>query len=338
MPLGLKEQDRIYHLRNVEHLGMMEIVEQTGHAFETVAKYSQKEGEMTLGPKKFVILKPYFKRIDTILRVKPSVSIKNELLPQLQKEGYPGKLTALKDYVRMRKPMLFKETNPSLIDHIEKTAPEPEIVGNKRILSDDKILLAEHKMKITTWMGDEHPWIPEKEMLTRIQAEGYTGKVTMMGNFMRYIRPILIREFIEKGIMADKFNLCIQEGKVATRILTKHAKQLIQEGSLDPKDLVGLKLKGKIKVHKPKSIEMVAQAATKIPVPPRKNARGYIRIHAFKVLEDGALFETEDQVHSHIEDLKMDKNIDAFTATLPETMTNHEVNMFIKKFARGEGL
>lgn len=355
MPLPLKDQENIYKLFNEEHLGIMDIVEKTGHAFETVAKYSQKVGEMKLGPKKFKILKPYFDRIDEVLIAQPNISIKNVLLPYLHSEGYKGRLTALKDYCRMRKPMLHEERNPSLIEHIEEQAaagliiaqpapPKPVKVNITHVLEE------KYRSKIERDMRDEHPWIPEKEMLSRIRRLGYTGKVTMMGNYMREIRPIILKEFFDRGILADKVNsiLLREPGMIhiVHRVLTKIIKELVRDQLLNPMDIVipndqqDSKLSkwlriGNTRKRKANKIRTISKHHT---VKPKVKGRIYIKIKAFKVLEDGTIFESEEQVLNHIELLKIDKNIDAFTSTLPATMSNEEVNQFIKKFARGEGL
>lgn len=353
MPLPKKDQDKIYRMFNDEHMGLMEIVEKTGHAFETVSKYSQKKGEMKLGPQKFRILKPYFDKIDERLKTKPSISIKKELLPYLQGEGYPGKLTALKDYCRMRRPMLKEEANPSLITHIEEAAAAvPPAPAKKSIVH---VLEEKYRSKIEKDMRDEHPWIPEKEMMSRVRRLGYTGKITMMGNYMRSIRPIILSELSDKGALANKINSLINKEPgmvhVLERVLTKIVKELVRDQLLNPMDIVipedqkDSKLSKWLTGPKKTPIEVAAKAAVKaarvMPTyqgQPRKyKQRGYIRVKAFKVLEDNALFETEDQAINHIDALKMDKTIDAFTATLPATMSKEEVNRYIKQFAR-EGL
>jgi hypothetical protein len=344
--LPVKDQDNIYKLRNEEHLGMMEIVEKTGHAFETVAKYSQKEAGtgIDLGPRKFQILKPFFSKIDNTLRKSPNISIKNILFPDLQKEGYKGKLTTLKDYCRIRKPMLQKDRNPSLIDHIEEQSSTKLTASAKPVKITSVLVLEEkYRVKIEKDMREEHPWIPEKEMLSRIRKLGYDGQVTMMGSYMRTIRPSILKDLANKGKLADKINsILLKEPGVVLivpRVFTKIVKELVREKLLNPMDIVipndqkdsRLSRWLRVGVHTGQMFTFPLKSNKS-----KKNSKGYIKVKAFKVLEDGMLFESEEQVVTHLEDLKVDKNIDAFTATLPETMTNQEVNMFIKKFARGK--
>lgn len=356
MPLPTKDQEKIYRMFNEEHMGLMEIVDKTGHAFETVAKYSQKKGEMKLGPQKFKILRPYFDKIDEKLKVKPGISIKKELLPYLQREGYPGKLTALKDYCRMRKPMLKEEANPSLITHIEEEASKADTPAPtpKRKSPIIHVLDEKYRNKIEKDMREEHPWIPENEMLSRIRRLGYTGKVTMMGNFMRSIRYPICKDLHDRGLLAKKINsLANREPgmvNVLDRVLTKIVKDLVKDQILNPMDIVIPESQKDSRLSKwltepKKPVEVAAKAAVKaarvMPTykgQPRKyKEKGYTRVRAYKVLEDGALFETEDQAINHMEDLIRDKTIDAFTATLPAMMSKEEVNRAIKQFAR-EGL
>lgn len=117
MPLQLKDQENIYKLRNEDNKGVMEIMELTGHAFETVVKYSQKVEEPK-HPKKFLKIKPFAELIDALLEGEPNISI-NKMFEYLVSQGYEGKKTILLVYLKTKKEnqvtsLNRKSLNPNL--------------------------------------------------------------------------------------------------------------------------------------------------------------------------------------------------------------------------------
>jgi len=335
----------IWNLHHGEGINFNQIAQKTGHAHETVEKICKMPEEDILQRakadptpirnthvKKFGLIKPYFDDIDSLLSMFPNVKAA-EVFKVIRGRGYPGSLTSIREYLGTNK--------------VVEPSTRPTIKGSRVLAKVYMGIIEKHMRK-------EHPWISENDMFERIKGTDggrYQGRRTMMSNFMREIRPSIIDDLIRSEQLAAKFKLCVQEGKTKKSILTRIARYLIRNKLLKKEDIADFynveigtsldpELSHKLGLDTFAKNGIAAQAAVNKVIRasfPKSNGKAYVKIKAFKVLEDGALFETETDVLIHLEELKMDKNIDAFTATLPDIMSNDEVNVYIKRFAR-EGL
>jgi hypothetical protein len=203
-------------------------------------------------------------------------------------------------------------------------------------------------------MKKEHPWIPESEMLSRVKKLGYTGGVTMMGNYMRGIRPIIIQELHTMKLLTSKVNNILSgESGIAKEVILKVIKNLVKDNFIKPEDIIlpedlkdsknwkWLKLLDTTETSSFWEATTEKQSTNLDPTlknidllhTPNSNGNGYIKIEAYKVGEDGTLFEFENEAKGHVEALARNKIIDQFIDPLPNKISKEQLRDLLKRFA-----
>jgi predicted transcriptional regulator len=158
-------------------------------------------------------------------------------------------------------------------------------------------LLDNYTALIEKEMRDRYPWVSGREIYSIIKKAGYQGKATIIGDYMRKIRPVIIDELVKKGILAEKLKQYIKEKSIDNKTISRITNNLIKKGLLKPNEF-----NNKI-----------------------------CKIEAYKT-QDGKVFESEQSALDHAEEIIIYNNIDEFTKDLPDKLSKKDVNSLLKQY------
>lgn len=263
------------------------------------------------------LVEPFINTIDKMLI--DNIKVMNvTVMKQIKQEGYTGKKTTLKTYLATRRPYIQKLKNPPLPSFEEeekKPVKSPKLKTRKQVVH---VLDNEFQEITLRTMRDIHAWVPEYILLRDLQKEGYTGKITMMGNFMRSKRLDLINEYKESGVLLDRIRMVKEDVNVRDRVKTRIYRELVNKYKVVTEEelsTIGITINppkkyGKKKVKKERKPLMKNTAFVDERVEETDGiSNRIVKVEAYKVEADGSLHLREGIAKRHLQLLREEKAI-----------------------------
>jgi hypothetical protein len=289
------------------------------------------------------LIVPFIDLIDKMLI--ENIKVMNvTIMKKIREEGYQGEKTTLKTYLKTRRPYIAELKTPPIpfTEKPVKTKKGHELVLEKRF-----------RDIIDQTLRDEHPWYPEKLMMDKLRKEwrgleGYTGQVTMVGNYIRSSRPILFQELQDAGTFMNTMRKLKADDRLLDRVKTKIYRNLLKDGRITPEELdeLGITLKpqakpAKVKVAKPAPAPKVKKKKKEVTLVEEKISEDGISnnitlVNAFKTEADGALFLSMKEAETHIQILHEEYAIREWCkGNVRDNMSADEVTELLVKALKG---